>query len=318
MQREHQAHHDELTGLPNRTLLLRQAAGALPEAARSGGRAGFLLLDLDRFKEVNDTLGHHVGDALLRAVARRLTHSIRPGDLVARLGGDEFAVLLRSVPDGSVAREVAARLRTALAEPIRLEGLSLQIEASVGIALYPDDAAGVEVLLQRADVAMYLAKERRTGVETYAPDADHNSPARLSLLGELRRGIGRGELEVHYLPTMTLADGWPGGMEALVRWRHPRLGMITPADFMPVAEQSSLARDLTAYVVDAALAQAARWRQDGLLVQVSVNLSARDLLGTGLADAVERGLRRYGLRPGELMLEISEALLLRSSKVTRL
>jgi diguanylate cyclase (GGDEF)-like protein len=166
-QREHQAHHDELTGLPNRTMLLRQAADALPEAARTGGRAGFLLLDLDRFKEVNDTLGHHAGDALLRAVARRLAHSLRHGDLVARLGGDEFAVLLRSVPDGSVAQEVAMRLRAALAGPMRLEGMSLQIEASVGIALYPDDATAVEVLLQRADVAMYLAKQRRTGVERY-------------------------------------------------------------------------------------------------------------------------------------------------------
>ena len=224
LQREHEAHHDELTGLPNRTLLLRQTADALMEAARSGSRAGFLLLDLDRFKEVNDTLGHPVGDALLRVVAHRLAHSVRPGDLVARLGGDEFAVLLPSVREGSVAREVAARLRAALAEPIRLEGMSLQIEASVGIALYPDDATAVEVLLQRADVAMYLAKEHRTGVEIYAPSADRNSPARLSLLGDLRRGIDRGELELHYLPKVLLADGRTGGMEALVRWRHPEIG----------------------------------------------------------------------------------------------
>jgi diguanylate cyclase (GGDEF)-like protein len=309
VQREHQVHHDELTGLPNRTLLLRQAADALLEAARSGGQAGFLLLDLDRFKEVNDTLGHPVGDALLRVTARRLMHSVRPGDLVARLGGDEFAVLLPSVPEGGVAGEVAARLRTALAEPIRLEGMSFEIEASIGIALYPGDATAVEVLLQRADVAMYLAKERRTGVEMYAADADCNSAARLSLLGELRRGIDRGELELHYLPKVLLADGRASGVEALVRWRHPRLGMIMPADFIPVTEQSYLMRDLTAYVVDAALAQAARWRQDGLPVQVSVNLSARDLLDTGLADTVGRGLHRHGLLPGELMLEINEAVL---------
>jgi EAL domain-containing protein (putative c-di-GMP-specific phosphodiesterase class I) len=154
---------------------------------------------------------------------------------------------------------------------------------------------------------MYLAKERRTGIEIHAPDADRGSSARLSLLGELRRGIDRGELELHYLPKVFLADGWAGGMEALARWRHPRLGMIMPADFIPAAEQSCLMRDLTAYVVDAALAQAARWRQDGLPVQVSVNLCARDLLDGGLAEMVGRGLQRHGLLPGELMLEINEA-----------
>jgi diguanylate cyclase (GGDEF)-like protein len=309
VRREHQAHHDELTGLANRSLLFRRTGEALAAAARSGSRAGFLLLDLDRFKEVNDTLGHPVGDALLRIVAHRLAHSVRPGDLVARLGGDEFAVLLPSVREADVAREVAARLRAALAHPVALESISLEIEASIGIALYPDDATAVDVLLQRADVAMYLAKERRTGVETYASDADRNSPARLALLGDLRRGIDRGELELHYLPKVRLADGMPGGMEALVRWRHPQRGVIAPADFIPVAEQSYLIRDLTAYVVDAALAQAARWRQDGLAVPVSVHLSARDLLDCGLADTVERGLRRYGLLPAELMLEISERML---------
>jgi len=216
-------------------------------------------------------------------------------------------VLLPSVPGGSAAGEVAARLRAELAEPIRLEGMSFEVEASIGIALYPDDATDVEVLLQRADVAMYLAKERRTGVEMYASGAGNTSPARLSLLGELRRGIGGGELELHYLPKVSLTDGRTGGVEALVRWRHPRLGLIMPSGFIPVAEQSSVMRDLTACVVDAALAQAARWRQDGLLVQVSVNLSARDLLDPGLADMVGRGLHRHGLPPGELMLEISEA-----------
>lgn len=309
LQREHQALHDELTGLPNRTMLLRRTGEALVEAGRAGTRAGFLLLDLDRFKEVNDTLGHAVGDGLLRLVAHRLTHSVRPGDMVARLGGDEFAVLLPSVREVTAAREVAARLRAALAEPVRLEGMSFEIEASVGIALYPDDASAVELLLQRADVAMYLAKERRTGVETYVSDLDRNSPARLALLGDLRRAIDRSELELHYQPKVTLADGQPGGMEALVRWRHPQRGMLMPGEFLPLAEQSYLMRDLTAWVIDAACKQAARWRREGLGVQVSVNLSARDLLDSRLADLVDRALDRYALPADALMLEISERVL---------
>ncbi len=309
LQREHQALHDELTGLPNRTLLLRRTGEALAEAARSGSKTGFLLLDLDRFKEVNDTLGHPVGDGLLRLVAHRLTHSVRPGDMVARLGGDEFAVLLPAVREVSAAREVAARLRAALAEPVRLEGMSFQVEASVGIAICPDDASAVEVLLQRADVAMYLAKERRTGVETYAGDCDRNSPARLALLGDLRRAIDRSELELHYQPKVTLADGQASGMEALVRWRHPQRGMLMPAEFLPLAEQSYLMRDLTAWVLDAACGQAARWRRDGLPVQVAVNLSARDLLDGRLPATVDRSLSRSGLPADALMLEVSERVL---------
>ena len=264
VQREHQAHHDELTGLSNRKLLIRQTSDALADAARSDAKVGFLLLDLDRFKEVNDTLGHPVGDRLLRIVAHRLTHSVRPGDLVARLGGDEFAVLLPAVKEVGAAREVAARLRAALSEPIRLEGMSFDIEASVGIALYPDDATGFELLMQHADVAMYLAKERRSGVERYVADSDRNSPARLALLGDLRRGIDSGELELHYQPKVILETGRTAGMEALVRWQHPVRGLMAPEEFIPLVEQSYLMRDLTFQVVDRALAQAAAWRQDGM------------------------------------------------------
>ncbi len=259
VQREHQAHHDELTGLCNRKLLVRRTGEALAQAAAAGTRTGFVLLDLDRFKEVNDTLGHPVGDRLLRIVARRLSRSVRPGDIVARLGGDEFAVLLPSVREASAAREVAVRLRAALAEPIRLDGMTFEIEASCGIALYPDDATGFEVLMQHADVAMYLAKERRSGVERYVADSDRNSPARLALLGDLRRGLDRGELELQFQPKVTLSDQQTVGMEALVRWQHPARGLMNPDEFMPLVEQSYLMRDLTTQVVDRALAQAAIW-----------------------------------------------------------
>jgi diguanylate cyclase (GGDEF)-like protein len=309
VQREHQAHHDELTGLPNRKLLIRRTSEVLAEAARSDTKAGFLLLDLDRFKEVNDTLGHPVGDRLLRIVAHRLTHSIRPGDLVARLGGDEFAVLLPSVREVAAAREVATRLRAAVCEPIRLEGMSFEIEASVGIALYPDDATGYEQLMQHSDVAMYLAKERRSGVERYVADSDRNSPARLALLGDLRRGMDRQELELHFLPKVVLETGHTAGMEALVRWRHPVRGLMTPEEFLPLVEQSYLMRDLTAVVVDRALAQAAAWQAEGRPVQVSLNVAARDLIDARLAETIGRGLDRYGLPPAALLLEINERVL---------
>jgi diguanylate cyclase (GGDEF)-like protein len=309
VQREHQAHHDELTGLANRKLLIRRTTEAMAQAARTDAKVGFLLLDLDRFKEVNDTLGHPVGDRLLRFVAQRLTHSVRPGDMVARLGGDEFAVLLPSVREAAAAREVAARLRAAVAEPIRMDGMSFDIEASVGIALFPDDASGFELLMQHADVAMYLAKERRSGVERYVADSDRNSPARLALLGDLRRGLDRGELELHFQPKVYLPSRQVAGMEALVRWQHPVRGMLEPRDFIPLIEQSYLMRELTARVTDLALAQAARWWEAGLQVQVSLNLAARDLLDNGLAELIERGLARHGLPPRALLLEIDERVL---------
>jgi diguanylate cyclase (GGDEF)-like protein len=310
VQREHQAHHDELTGLPNRKMLMLRLDSMLAQAASSGGGLGFLLLDLDRgLKEVNDTLGHAVGDRLLRLVAHRLTHSIRPGDLVARLGGDEFAVLLPSMKEVSAAREVAARLRAAVAEPIRLEGMSFVIEVSIGIAMFPDDATSAELLMQRADVAMYLAKQRRSGVERYVPDLDRNSPSRLALFGELRRGLDRGELELHYQPKVYLADQRAAGVEALVRWLHPVRGMLMPDDFIPVVQQSYLMREVTAFVIETAVAQAAIWRQSGLDVQVSINLSGRDLLDNGLADLVSQCLNRHRLPPAALLLEIDERVL---------
>jgi diguanylate cyclase (GGDEF)-like protein len=309
LKREYQALHDELTGLPNRAFLREKAREAMADAARSGGRVGFLLLDLDRFKVVNDTLGHAVGDRVLRIVAHRLAHSVRPGDVVARLGGDEFAVLLPAARPGSTAREVAVRLRAALAEAIQLEGMTFQIEASVGIAFYPEDALGVDLLVQSADVAMYLAKERRTGVEAYSTGADGTSAARLSLLGDLRRGLDQGELELHYQPKVSLLGGRTCGMEALLRWRHPQRGLVLPAEFIPAAQRSSLMRDLTAFVVDAALTQAAQWRSDGLAVQMCLNLTDRDLLDGGLTGMLSGGLAAHGLEPGDLMLEIGEGVL---------
>jgi diguanylate cyclase (GGDEF)-like protein len=312
IQREHQASHDELTGLVNRKLLAKRAHEALAKAAAAGAKAGFLLVDLDRstgLKQVNDTLGHAVGDRLLQIVAHRLANSVRPGDVVARLGGDEFAVLLPAVKEPGVAREVASRLRAALAEPVRLETIIFDIQASVGLAIFPDDAGTFDQLMQRSDVAMYVAKERGSGIERYNPDYDRNSADRLALLGDLRGTIQRKEIEVYFQPKVRLSDGHVLGMEALARWPHPRRGVLAAADFVGLAEQSHLMSELTEQVVDKALAQAARWWKDGLPVQVCVNLPARDLLGGRLVELIDLALRRHGLPPEALRLDINEQLL---------
>ncbi len=209
LEKEHQANHDVLTGLPNRKYLLESLDEVLSEAVE-GRRVGLFLLDLDRFKEVNDTLGHQMGDRLLEYVARRIKSALRPEDVVARLGGDEFAVLLPSVPDAESATEVALRIQAALAEPFRFEGVLLELEASVGIALFPDHGSDVQQLQRSADVAMYLAKDERTGIEVYSADKDQNSTTRLGLLGSLRQGIEGGQLELHYQPKVALGL-WRGG-----------------------------------------------------------------------------------------------------------
>ncbi len=312
VQRDHQANHDELTGLLNRKLLAKRGGEALASAGVAGTRSGFLLIDLDRstgLKQVNDTLGHAVGDRLLQTVAHRLEHSVRPGDVVARLGGDEFAVLLPSVKEVAAAREVASRLRAALAEPVRLEAMTFQVEASVGIAIYPDDASGFEQLMQRADVAMYLAKERHSGIERYTPDADRNSAERLALASDLRTAVMRGEIELHYQPKVRLTDERTIGMEALARWQHPRRGMLAAADFVGLAEQSHLISELTEQVLDMALRQTARWWADDMPVQMCVNLPARDLHNVHLTEMIGQVLLRHGLPPDALRLDINEQVL---------
>ncbi|MGN6794080.1 MAG: putative bifunctional diguanylate cyclase/phosphodiesterase [Streptosporangiaceae bacterium] len=312
VQRDHQANHDELTGLLNRKLLTKRGGEALTTAESTGAKAGFLLIDLDRstgLKQVNDTLGHAVGDRLLQIVAHRLEHSVRPGDVVARLGGDEFAVLLPSVKEAGAAREVASRLRAALAEPVRLEAMTFQVEASVGIAIYPDDASSFEQLMQRADVAMYMAKERHNGIERYTPDADRNSAERLALASDLRTAVMRGEIELHYQPKVRLSDRKTIGMEALARWQHPSKGMLAAAEFVDLAEQSHLISDMTEQILDMALHQTALWWAEEMPVQVCVNLPARDLHSIHLTEMISQALQRHDLPPDALRLDINEQVL---------
>jgi diguanylate cyclase (GGDEF)-like protein len=309
LQKEHQAHHDALTGLPNRKLLLRRAAEAIESAQRTGVPVALFLLDLDRFKEVNDTLGHATGDALLELVARRLHGALRPGDTVARLGGDEFAVLLPAVRDVGAAEEVASRVHRALAGPFRHQGVSFDVEGSLGIALYPDHASDVAELMQRADVAMYLAKEAGTGIEVYCAQRDRHSPSRLGLFGDVRRAISGAELELYYQPKAAMASGEIAGLEALLRWRHPRRGVLGPEEFLPVAESSGLIRQVTQFVIESALDQIVAWRQLGLAVPVAINVSARDLSDGRFADYLATQLEQRAVPVGDVQLEITESAL---------
>jgi diguanylate cyclase (GGDEF)-like protein len=268
------------------------------------------LMDLDKFKEVNDTLGHHNGDLLLEAVAQRLRSTVRPDDLVARLGGDEFGVLLPGVDDIEAAGALASRLLLSLAAPFAAQELTLEVGASVGIAMYPMHGLDVDTLIQRADVAMYEAKSSYRGHEIYDPGQDSYSPARLALVGELRRAIDENQLTVFYQPKVAVADGRIVGAEALVRWQHPTRGLIGADEFVPVAEHTNLLRPMTLYVLNAALEQCARWRASRHDLTVAVNLSVRNLLDVDLPDDVARLLEHASLPASALELEVTESALI--------
>ena len=306
----HDSLHDALTGLPNRALLADRFGQALRDGQRRNVRSGLLLIDLDRFKEINDTFGHHYGDEVLRQVGPRVRDALRLNDTVARLGGDEFAVLLPDVSDLAAALELAARLRTSLEAPFRVEGIDLDVEASVGVVLSGQHGEDEATLLQRADIAMYVAKTQNLGVFAYDPDADENSPTRLALLGDLRRALERRELELHYQPKVSVDSGEVVGAEALIRWRHPTRGMVYPDSFIPVAEHTGLIGPLTLYVLDEALTQAAVWLRAGHPLPVSVNLSARNLLDDRLPAQIAEHLHRHGVPASLLELEVTESAIM--------
>ncbi|MBR7675281.1 putative bifunctional diguanylate cyclase/phosphodiesterase [Streptomyces daliensis] len=300
---------DPLTGLPNRQWLLERTWSALDEADRTGARSALVLIDLDRFRSVNDTLGHLAGDRLLLQIAERLRTALPRGAEAARLGGDEFAVLLPLADSTTSAQRVARALVSALGSPLDLDGLTLVLEASAGVAVFPDHAREAEGLLRRADVAMYEAKRDRTGVEVYEATRDGNTPDRLGLLADLRRALDAGEVELHYQPKVGF-DGVVSGLEALVRWVHPERGRVPPDEFIAIAETSGLMPRLTEYVLETALAQIARWRASGLTVPVAVNVSPRDVHTPGFAGAIAARLARHGVPAGALQLEITEHVLL--------
>ncbi len=302
-----QSRTDELTGLPNRRQLLEDAARVLADASAKNPLA-LLLLDLDGFKEVNDSLGHTAGDLLLRQIGTRLAPALRPGELLARLGGDEFAVLL---PEASLdqAQERAERLRELILEPFAVEDFALHVGVSIGVATAPVPAATVQDLLRCADIAMYAAKRAREGVRVYLPDPGSGTGDRLRTMEELRAALGRDELVVHLQPQVAFADGRVMGVEALVRWQHPVRGLLSPAELLPAAEQAGLLRPLTDVVLDLALCAARQWWSADA-VPVSVNLSAANVTDLDLPGKVESALARYGLPAHALTLELVEDTLM--------
>ena len=307
-QLHHQAHHDLLTGLPNRSSLMLHLEEML--ARTSANPFALLLLDLDRFKEVNDTFGHQTGDVLLREIGPRLRGVLRASDVLARLGGDEFALLLPET-GAAAAVGVAEKLLHALDEPFGVDGYEFQIGGSIGIASFPVDGLSPTDLMRRADVAMYAAKRANLGTAVYATELDVNTPAQITLYGELRRAIEQDELRLHFQPKVDVCTGALSGVEALVRWQHPDRGLILPDQFIPMAERTGLIRPLGNWVLEAALRQSRAWERDGLAIQIAVNLGAYNLDDSNLAQAISGLLERYTVTADRLRVEITETMLMR-------
>lgn len=303
---EYLALHDNLTGLPNRTLLMDRLDHAIAVSKREARPLALLLLDLDRFKEINDTLGHAVGDSLLAEVGQILSEPLRESDTVARLGGDEFAILLPSVSGLAQARDIAERVARTLARPFPVEGITVEVGVSIGVALYPDHGTDASELMRAADVAMYVAKRDHADVSAYDEDRDHHSVRNLSLSGELREAMDADDLALFYQPQIDVATGRLVGAEALLRWDHPRHGLVSPEEFISLAEQTGLIRPLTRWVIGKALKQISLWQERGLDIGLSINLSPRNLHEEGLARSIGELLEKRGLRPELITLEITE------------
>jgi len=305
----HQASHDGLTNLPNRTTLHENLDRVLQRARSTGQPVSLLLLDLDRFKEVNDALGHHVGDILLRQVAGRLQQAIGASETLARLGGDEFALILPAA-DGAAARDVGRLVLQSLEPHFQVEQHLLDIGCSIGIAVYPEHGTDVPTLLRHADAAMYVAKRAQSGIGIYDPVHDQHAVRRLLLHHDLRHAIRDEGLHLHYQPKITLATGLVCGAEVLLRWSHPVHGFIPPIEFIPLAESSGLIIPLTDWVLMTALAQAGSWRKAGHSQAVAVNLSTRGLQDAKFPAVVASLLDRYQVAPEHLTLEITESTLM--------
>src|SRR2546430_3098012 len=311
-EKEEQALSDGLTGLPNRTMFQTLIERAMAGVGRRKEMGVVMLMDLDRFKDVNDTLGHHNGDLLLQRIGSRLHSVLRDAETVARLGGDEFAILLPEVPDRQSVVPVVRRGLKEVAEPGVVGGLAPPCEGSIGLALFPDHGTTVESVMRAADVAMYMAKENRSGYEFYdARRHEHRHDAgRLALISELRRAMDETELVLYYQPKVDLETGLAQGVEALARWHHPERGLLSPDEFIPLAERSNLLRPMTLYLLDSALRQCNAWRTRGLEVSVAVNLSMQNLIDLRLPNDLARLITSWRLPPGSLELEITQSTIM--------
>ena len=305
--RDRQARTDDLTGLANRRQFYAQLGSAIEGCRARDASFALLTIDLDRFKELNDTLGHYAGDLLLQQIGPRMQSVLRSDTAVARLGGDEFGLILR---DASAAAATAERIHGALARPFALRDVTVSVQASIGIAVFPEDATTTDTLLQRADVAMYQAKTQRSRYAFYAPGSTTASLERLGLVAELKGAIEQGGLVVHYQPQIDLRTSTVSGVEALVRWQHPRLGLLGPDRFVPIAEQTGVMRELTASVLDQALAQQRAWLDEGHELSLAVNVSATNLLDSAFLHDLRARLAHWRTPPGMLRLEITESVLI--------
>ena len=316
----HQAFHDPLTGLPNRALFLDRLDQELARGRREGPSIAVLFLDLDRFKVVNDGLGHEAGDTVLREVGARFLHTVRAGETAARFSGDEFIFIVRDVGGPADAAAAAQRLLDSLAAPVRCGGQDVTLSASVGIVV-PGPGAGAAAVLRDADTAMYKAKAAgRDRYEVFDDDLHRRSADRLALEGELRQALGRHELEVYYQPVVEPASQRPVGAEALLRWHHPVRGLVSPLEFIPVAEESGLIKPIGRFVLDQAAWQVAEWDSafSSPRVEVmAVNLSARQLDDDATPAMVSEVIERYGLAPGRVSLELTESAVMSDSAATR-
>ena len=301
------AYEDTLTGLPNRARFNEAVEAALVEAEITGRSLSIMMMDLDRFKYVNDTLGHHIGDLLLREVAARFSRVLcTEGDVIARLGGDEFATLLPSDDLESAHRQAGALLH-ALEKPILIEAQIIDVSVSIGLVSYPQDGASLYTLMRRADVAMYAAKRKNAGVAVYDARDDQHNPERLSLMGELRYAVEHDQLMLYYQPKVDLSSGQVSYVEALLRWEHPERGIVSPDEFIPFAEQTGYIKLLSRWVVNKALEQCAAWRAEGIELDVSINVSARDLINADLPNTFATLLEKHKVQPEWIWVEITES-----------
>ncbi len=304
--RRHEATHDSLTQLPNRRLFDEHLQSAVTSARRTGARVGVVLIDLDGFKSINDRLGHDVGDEVLRSVAARMNNVRRTPDLLARIGGDEFALVLTNLDSVAAATAVADRVRGTFSKPCIVEGFPVAVEASLGVAVLPDHAQDTETLLRRADETMYSAKNGEWGVFVYEPNSDSRAVGRIGLLADIPGALLADEFFLEYQPQISLLNGQTVGVEALVRWRHPVAGVLTPLEFIGLAEQTELIGPITEWVLRQALTQCESWRRDGQDMRMAVNISARNMHDVRFPELVAGVMRETGVNPGAVELEITE------------